>query len=94
MNVGLEGILKHVSADEAAEQTVNIKSQIYILWVTLLYERSVMEFKLSLPSWEECLEVAVEKFELSGASETNITMNIKNHCSNGTTLEGKLDNFV
>ncbi|PWA66297.1 Phox/Bem1p [Artemisia annua] len=97
MNVGLEGILKDVSADEAAEQAVNIKSQIYILWGTLLYERSVMEFKLSLPSWEECLEVAVEKFELAGASETDITVIIKNHCSNGTALEGlsfKIDEIV
>nr|GEX89075.1 hypothetical protein [Tanacetum cinerariifolium]GEX96362.1 hypothetical protein [Tanacetum cinerariifolium] len=97
MNVGLEGILKDVSADDAAEQAVNIKSQIYILWGTLLYERSVMEFKLSLPSWEECLEVAVEKFELAGASETDITVIIKNHCSNGTALEGlsfKIDEIV
>nr|GFA13865.1 hypothetical protein [Tanacetum cinerariifolium] len=33
-------------------------------------------------------EVAVEKFELAGASETDTTVIIKNHCSKGTTLEG------
>lgn len=94
IKVGLEGIIKD---DEAAEQSVNIRSQIYILWGTLLYERSVVEYKLSLPSWEECLEVAVEKFELAGVSHTDLTVIIKNHCSNVTALEGlsfKIDEIV
>ncbi|XP_024985689.1 protein PHOX1-like [Cynara cardunculus var. scolymus] len=97
LNIGFEGIIKDVSADEAAEQAANIRSQIYILWGTMLYERSVVEFKLSLPSWEECLEVSIEKFELAGASPTDITVIIKNHCSNGTALEGlsfKIDEIV
>ncbi|KAL8228643.1 hypothetical protein R6Q59_000553 [Mikania micrantha] len=97
INAGLEGMIKNVSSDEAAEEAVNIRSQIYILWGTLLYERSVMEFKLNLLSWEECLEVAIEKFELAGASPTDITVIIKNHCSNGTALEGlnfKIDEIV
>ncbi|KAK4383282.1 protein PHOX1 [Sesamum angolense] len=34
------------------------------------------------------LWVAVEKFELAGASETDIAVMIKNHCSNNTGLEG------
>nr|XP_043614119.1 protein PHOX1-like [Erigeron canadensis]XP_043614120.1 protein PHOX1-like [Erigeron canadensis] len=93
-NVGLESVFKD---DEAAEQAVNIRSQIYILWGTLLYERSVVEYKLSLPSWEECLEVSVEKYELAGASHTDIAVIVKNHCSNGTALEGlsfKIDEIV
>ncbi|XP_076913692.1 protein PHOX1-like [Bidens hawaiensis] len=97
INMGLEGIIKDVPSDEVAEEAVNIKSQIYILWGTLLYERSVMEFKLGLSSWEECLEVAVEKFELAGVSETDISVIIKNHCSNGTALAGlnfKIDEIV
>ncbi|KAI7753792.1 hypothetical protein M8C21_022228 [Ambrosia artemisiifolia] len=97
INAGLEGIIKDVSSDEAAEEAVNIRSQIYILWGTLLYERSVMEFKLGLLSWEECLEVSIEKFELAGASQTDMTVIIKNHCSNGTALEGlnfKIDEIV
>ena len=47
-----------------------------------------MEYKLELPTWEECLEAAVEKFELAGASPTDIAVMIKNHCSNATALEG------
>lgn len=88
--MGLDVLFKDLSAEEAAEQAANMKSQIYILWGTLLYERSVVEFKLGLPTWEECLEVAVEKFELAGASPTDIAVMIKNHCSNETALEGKI----
>ncbi|KAL5559747.1 hypothetical protein UlMin_035958 [Ulmus minor] len=95
--MGLDGLLKDISADEASEQASNMTSQIYLLWGTLLYERSVVEFKLGLPTWEECLEVSVEKFELAGASPTDIAVMIKNHCSNETALEGlgfKIDEIV
>ncbi|KAI3467991.1 hypothetical protein Pfo_024654 [Paulownia fortunei] len=92
---GLDGLFKDVSADEASEQAANMRSQIYLLWGTMLYERSVVEYKLSLPTWEECLEVAVEKFELAGALATDIAVMIKNHCSNETALEGfKVDEIV
>lgn len=92
---GLDGLFKDLSADEASEQAANMRSQIYLLWGTMLYERSVVEYKLSLPTWEECLEVAVEKFELAGASATDIAVMIKNHCSNETALEGfKVDELV
>jgi hypothetical protein len=63
----------------------------------LLYERSIVEYKLELPTWEECLEVAVEKFELAGASPTDIAVMVKNHCSNETALEGlgfKIDEII
>ncbi|GLT77129.1 hypothetical protein SLA2020_487430 [Shorea laevis] len=95
--MGLDGLLKDVSAEEASEQAANMSSQIYLLWGTLLYERSIVEYKLGLPTWEECLEVSVEKFELAGASPTDIAVMIKNHCSNGTALEGlgfKIDEIV
>uniref|UniRef100_A0A2P2JVY0 PB1 domain-containing protein n=1 Tax=Rhizophora mucronata TaxID=61149 RepID=A0A2P2JVY0_RHIMU len=94
---GLDRLLKEVSAEEAAEQAANMSSQIYLLWGTMLYERSVVEYKLEIPTWEECLEVAVEKFELAGASPTDIAVMIKNHCSNETALEGlgfKIDEIV
>lgn len=96
--MGLDGLFKDVSADEATEQAANMKSQIYILWGTLLYERSIVEYKLVLPTWEECLEVAVEKFELAGASPTDVAVMIKNHCSNDSAVDGKtksleLDHF-
>lgn len=95
--MGLDGLNKEVSADEVAEQAANMGSQIYLLWGTVLYERSIVEFKLDLPTWEECLEVAVEKFELSGASQTDIAVMIKNHISNGEALEGfgfKIDEII
>ncbi|KAL2926514.1 Protein PHOX1 [Bienertia sinuspersici] len=95
--LGLDGLLRDLSAEEASEQASILRSQIYILWGTLLYERSVVEFKLGLPSWEECLEVAVEKFELAGASHTDITVMIKNHCSNQVTpagMEFKINEIV
>ncbi|GAA0142004.1 hypothetical protein LIER_03010 [Lithospermum erythrorhizon] len=92
---GLDVLFKDVSADEAGEQATNMRSQIYLLWGTMLYERSVVEFKLNLPSWEECLEVAIEKFELAGASPTDIAVMIKNHCSNETAMDGfKVDEIV
>ncbi|KAK3211723.1 hypothetical protein Dsin_016429 [Dipteronia sinensis] len=88
--MGLDGLFKDASPEEAAEQAANMSSQIYLLWGTLLYERSVVEYKLELPTWEECLEVSVEKFELAGASPTDIAVMIKNHSSNQTALEGKI----
>ncbi|XP_031102751.1 protein PHOX1-like [Ipomoea triloba] len=93
--MGLDGLLKDVTPEESEERAANMRSQIYLLWGTLLYERSVMEYKLNLPTWEECLEVAVEKFELAGASQTDIAVMIKNHNSNDTALEGfKIDEIV
>ncbi|CAJ2675031.1 protein PHOX1-like [Trifolium pratense] len=93
--MGLHGLFRDVSSEEAEEQASKMRIQIYLLWGTLLYERSVVEFKLGLPTWEECLEVAVEKFELAGASTTDIGVMIKNHCSNETAMEGfKIDDIV
>lgn len=87
--MGLNGLYsKDVSVEEAAEQAANTKAQMHVLWGTMLYERSIMEFKLGLPIWQECLEVALEKFELAGASSTDIAVMIKNHCSNDTAHEG------
>lgn len=86
--MGLEGLFKDISPHEAVEQSVNVRSLINILWGTILYERSIVEFKLELPVWHECLEVAVEKFELAGASATDIAIMVKNHCSNNNELEG------
>ncbi|KAK4479499.1 hypothetical protein RD792_015014 [Penstemon davidsonii] len=79
---------KNISTDEASDRAANIRSMIYVLWGTVLYERSIMEFKLDFPVWQECLEVSVEKFELAGAPPTDVAVMIKNHCSNDTALEG------
>ncbi|CAN6317424.1 unnamed protein product [Urochloa humidicola] len=86
--MGLEGFLKGIPADEAFEQASSIRSHINILWGTILYERSVVEFNLGLPSWEESLTVAMEKFKIGGASPADINVIVKNHCANETTQEG------
>ncbi|KAK8484309.1 hypothetical protein V6N13_145028 [Hibiscus sabdariffa] len=86
--MGLDGLFKDASPEEVAEQTANMSSQIHLLWGALLYERSVVEYKIGLPTWDECLEVAVEKFGLAGASRTDLAVMIKNHCSNQNTSEG------
>lgn len=88
--IGLDGLFKDLSAEEAKEQAKTMRSQINVLWGTMLYERSIVEFKLGLPVWHECLLVAVEKFEVAGASPTNIAVLVKNHCSNDSTLEGNI----
>ncbi|XP_058087137.1 protein PHOX1-like [Magnolia sinica] len=95
--MGMDELYKDVSTDEAAEQAANMRSQINILWGTLLYERSVIEFKLGLDFWEDCLEAAIEKFELAGASRIDTAVMRKNHCSNVTAQEGlvfKIDEIV
>ncbi|XP_039066335.1 protein PHOX1-like [Hibiscus syriacus] len=95
--IGSNGFLKDISADEAAEQTINMSAMINLLWGTILYERSIMEFKLGLPVWHECLEVAIEKFEHAGVSPTDIAVMVKNHCSNNVVLEGlgfKIDEII
>ncbi|KAK4479507.1 hypothetical protein RD792_015023 [Penstemon davidsonii] len=85
----MDNLLKNnMSTDEASDRAANIRSMIYVLWGTVLYERSIMEFKLDFPVWQECLEVSVEKFELAGAPPTDVAVMIKNHCSNDTALEG------
>lgn len=87
--MGLSHLYKEISTDEAAERMSNMRSQINLLWGTILYERSVVEFKIGLPIWTECLIVSVEKFKLAGASPTDIAVMIKNHCSDETAQEGK-----
>ncbi|CAN6183259.1 unnamed protein product [Urochloa humidicola] len=95
--MGLDEYIKDVSTDDAAEQASNLRSQINILWGMLLYERSVVEFKLGLPMWEDCLMAAIEKFKLGGASATDIAVLVKNHCANETAQDGlgfKIDEIV
>ncbi|KAJ0706071.1 putative PB1 domain, tetratricopeptide-like helical domain superfamily [Helianthus annuus] len=74
--------------DDGAERVANMRSLINVLWGTMLYERSSMEYKLGLPYWHECLEIAVEKFEVAGVSLTDIAVIVKNHCSNDAAPEG------
>lgn len=84
----LGNLFKEISAEETAEQAANIRSQVNLLWGTMLYERSVVEFKLGLPNWQNCLGAATDKFEYAGASPEDIAVMVKNHCSN--SIEGEL----
>ncbi|XP_074578895.1 protein PHOX1-like [Curcuma longa] len=81
--MGLEDCFK----DETPEQDLHIKCQMHTLWGTVLYERSVVEFKLGIPLWEECLMAAMEKFTVAGASPADIAVMVKKHCANETTQE-------
>ncbi|KAJ7957464.1 Octicosapeptide/Phox/Bem1p domain-containing protein / tetratricopeptide repeat-containing protein [Quillaja saponaria] len=86
--MGFNGQFKDMSHDETAEQAGNMRSQLVLLWAIMLYELSMVEFKLGLPSWHECLGVTVEKFELAGVSPTDVAVMVKNHCSNNNAMEG------
>lgn len=77
-----------ISADEAAEQAAVMRSQIHLFWGNMLFERSQVECKLGLGGWKENLDAAVERFKLAGASEYDISMVLKNHCSIGDSVEG------
>jgi tetratricopeptide (TPR) repeat protein len=92
--LGLNEQGKDLSPDEAFEQASNMRSQLNISWGTILYERSVVEFKLGLSSWEESLQEAIEKFKIGGASVADISVMVKNHCVNGNNQEGMAYPFV
>jgi hypothetical protein len=52
---------------------------IYLIqWVCLI----TVQYRLDLKSWRKLLDVAVEKFELAGASPEDISEALKNHPSN------------
>ncbi|RWW11152.1 hypothetical protein GW17_00025256 [Ensete ventricosum] len=87
--MGMDGYFKELPTEAATGQTSNMRSQINMLWGSMLSERSAVEFKLGLPTWEECLMAAVEKFKLAGVSSANVAVTIRNHCANATAQEGK-----
>lgn len=83
-NAGGQGDL---SAEEAAEQAAVMRSQIHLFWGNMLFERSQVECKLGMGGWKKNLDTAVERFKLAGASEADISLVLKNHCSNGDAKE-------
>ncbi|CAD5172995.1 unnamed protein product [Musa acuminata subsp. malaccensis] len=95
--MGMNGYFKELPTEAATEQTSNMRSQINMLWGSMLSERSAVEFKLGLPTWEGCLMAAVEKLKLAGVSSANVAVIIRNHCANATAQEGfslKIDEVV
>ncbi|KAI3845011.1 hypothetical protein MKW92_027680 [Papaver armeniacum] len=79
----------NVSPDEAAEQAAVMRSQIHLFWGNMLFERSQVEFRLGLDGWDKNLDASVERFKLAGASETDISVVMKNHASNADSVEGE-----
>ncbi|KAE8691159.1 BTB/POZ domain-containing protein [Hibiscus syriacus] len=77
-----------LSPEEAAEQAAVMRSQIHLFWGNMLFERSQVECKLGMDGWKRNLDTAVERFKLAGASEADISTILKNHCSNGDSVEG------
>lgn len=77
-----------VTAAEAAEQAIAMRSQIHLFWGNMLFERSQVECKIGVDGWKTNLDSAVERFKLAGASETDISTVVKNHCSNEAAAEG------
>ncbi|GAB2225334.1 hypothetical protein Droror1_Dr00006126 [Drosera rotundifolia] len=95
--MGLHQLFVDIPANGAAEEVDAMRTQLNVLLGSVLYERSIMEYKLQLPVWQECLEVATEKFALAGASPTDIAVMIKNHPSNDSAIEGmsfRIDEIV
>ncbi|KAK8651720.1 hypothetical protein V6N13_141306 [Hibiscus sabdariffa] len=77
-----------LSAEEVAEQAAVMRSQIHLFWGNMLFERSQVECKLGMDGWKKNLDTVVVRFKLAGASEADISTVLKNHCSNGDTVEG------
>ncbi|KAG7012619.1 Protein CLMP1, partial [Cucurbita argyrosperma subsp. argyrosperma] len=84
---GIGGQLE-VSPNEAAEQAALMKSQIHLFWGNMLFERSQVECKIGTGDWKKNLDAAVDRFRLAGASEADISVVLKNHCSNEAAGEG------
>lgn len=80
--------VSEISPEEAAEQAAVMRSQIHLFWGNMLFERSQIECKLSLPGWNKNLDVAVGRFKLAGASEADISTVLKNHYSNEGAADG------
>ncbi|KAL2491789.1 Octicosapeptide/Phox/Bem1p (PB1) domain-containing protein [Abeliophyllum distichum] len=76
--------LWEVSDEKVAEQVAPMRSQIHLFWGNMLFEKSQLERKLSLPIWKENLDSVVERFKLTGGSEADTLRILKNHCSNET----------
>ncbi|WVZ57204.1 hypothetical protein U9M48_007614 [Paspalum notatum var. saurae] len=74
-----------LTPEEAAEQAAAMRQQIHLFWGNMLFERSQVEFKLSVGDWKKNLDASVERFKLAGASESDISTVLKNHFSNAVS---------
>jgi len=74
-----------LTPEEAAEQAAVMRQQIHLFWGNMLFERSQVEFKLSIGDWKKNLDASVERFKLAGASKSDISTVLKNHFSNAVS---------
>ncbi|GAB2298924.1 Protein clmp1 [Dionaea muscipula] len=86
------GVTGEPSPEELAEQAALMRSQIHLFWGNMLFERSQIEFKLARDDWKEHLDVAIEHFKLAGASDSDISSVLNNHCSITDVAEGGISN--
>ncbi|KAI5063869.1 hypothetical protein GOP47_0020539 [Adiantum capillus-veneris] len=75
---------QELSEAETKEQFLVMRFQINLFWGNILFEHSQVQYKLGLPSWKMLLDGAVKKFELAGASPSDIAVVMNNHISNST----------
>ncbi|KAJ1428701.1 Tetratricopeptide-like helical domain superfamily [Sesbania bispinosa] len=91
---GVGGQDDGVSAEEAAQHAAVMRSQIHLFWGNLLFERSQVECKLGMADWKKNLDAAIVHFKLAGASEADVSMVLKNHCSNGEVKGSRTHNTI
>ncbi|CDY51850.1 BnaA03g56170D [Brassica napus] len=81
----MEG-LKRLGSSKAADKAAKLKSWLDVLSCAVLYERSMMEYKLDLPTWQENLEGAVVILELAGTCEEDVAALIRDDYVSDNTL--------
>ncbi|KAL0673060.1 hypothetical protein Bca4012_001041 [Brassica carinata] len=81
----MEG-LKRLGSSKAADKAAKLKSWLDVLSCAVLYERSMMEYKLDLPTWQENLEGAVVILELAGTCEEDVAALIRDDYVTDNTL--------
>lgn len=74
--------------DNTADEAAKLKSWLDVLLCAVLYERSIMEYKLDLPVWGESLEAAIEKYELAGTCRDDVAAVIREDYVADNTLRG------
>ncbi|KAG2333610.1 hypothetical protein Bca52824_004790 [Brassica carinata] len=68
------------------DKAAKLKSWLDVLSCAVLYERSMMEYKLDLPTWQENLEGAVVILELAGTCEEDVAALIRDDYVTDNTL--------
>ncbi|EOA20051.1 hypothetical protein CARUB_v10000326mg [Capsella rubella] len=81
-----EKVLGTSTQDNPENEAGRLKSWVDVLLCAVLYERSIMEYKLDQPFWRESLEAAIEKFELAGTCKDDVVAILSIDYVEGNTL--------